>query len=50
MEVRKKKTVKKDSFLDEKIIKLQEQLPKTTWQINPEDVAKSRWNPSALYF
>lgn len=50
MEVQKKKTAAKDLSLEEKVVKPQGQLPKTTWQVNPEDASKSRWNPSALYF
>jgi hypothetical protein len=50
METQKKKIDKKDLPSTEKNRKPQSQQPKTSWQINPEDSNKSRWNPSALYF
>jgi hypothetical protein len=57
MEVQKKKTSEgdgspagKNAKTQDHPPKIQDHLPKISWPAHTEDVVKTRWNPSALYF
>jgi hypothetical protein len=50
MEVQKKKTGEKDRSPAGKNAKTQDPTPKISWPAPTEDIVKTRWNPSALYF